>query len=515
MAMMSGKWLSDTTSWQRFLWRNGSWLTATVLMCLALWPLNRAPLFYVDTAAYLAQGNAILDSISSMLGNSVLSDSAPGTAETGQAPKDDVVIGSRSATYAVFLTLLNRIAGLGSVLIVQSVLFVFTVWLAVRLAARSTMPSPGGPPANTSRTAALMVGGACLGSAPFYTIYLMPDIFTPMLILLIAALTLFTGAMRPWEMAAATLIGAAAVTTHPSNMLIGGLLLAGATLVAIVLRPRRGWLGLLLVTVILATGFAERAIFTTTTQIVRKAEVIYLPFLTVRFIVDGPGMDRLASVCPDPGFATCALYDQLKDHPLRMSATKILFDQSEELGSFARLDQETQKRISQEQGTFFADVAKTHPVGVGLAILGNAIDQIGYVSIIMNLPIQNTLERMARITATVPESLYPARWTEIPSWLTTVEALHRAVYWIAGILMTLLLLQPRNGAPLAIRGFAIIVVGGVVANALVCGGISQPAERYGARVIFLLPMMAVMLAAFLPFWRSAAKRNAEKRSTAA
>ena len=418
--------------WKILLRRDGGWLIVAVLMCLTLWPLNRAPLFYVDTAAYLAQGNAILDSIGSILNNSILGDPAQNGEKTGQILKDDVVIGSRSATYAVFLTLLNRLAGFGSVIVAQSLLLVFTVWFAVRLAARATLATGKKPPANAARVAALMVGAACLGSAPFYTIYLMPDIFTPVLILLIAALTLFAGAMKRWEMVVAALIGAAAVTTHPSNMLIGGLLFAGATLVALVLRPRRAWLGLLLVAAMLGVGLAERAIFTTTTQIVRKAEVIYMPFLTVRFIVDGPGMDRLAAVCPDPNFATCSLYDQLKDQPQRLSATKILFDKSEELGSFARLDQETQKRISQEQGAFFADVAKTHPVGVGLAILRNTIDQIGYVSIIMNLPINSTLERMASITAAIPEALYHARWTEIPGWLKTVEAFHRAVYWIAG-----------------------------------------------------------------------------------
>jgi hypothetical protein len=40
-----------------------------------------------------------------------------------------------------------------------------------------------------------------------------------------------------------------------------------------------------------------------------------------------------------------------------------------------------------------------------------------------------------------------------------------------------------------------VVLGlGILVNALVCGGISQPATRYGARVIWLLPMLATLLA---------------------
>ncbi len=37
---------------------------------------------------------------------------------------------------------------------------------------------------------------------------------------------------------------------------------------------------------------------------------------------------------------------------------------------------------------------------------------------------------------------------------------------------------------------------GILANALVCGGISQPATRYGARVIWLLPLAATILVLF-------------------
>jgi formate/nitrite transporter FocA (FNT family) len=63
------------------------------------------------------------------------------------------------------------------------------------------------------------------------------------------------------------------------------------------------------------------------------------------------------------------------------------------------------------------------------------------------------------------------------------------------------MVMPRAGPPARIRGFVAMVLLGVLANALVCGGISQPAERYGARVIFLLPMMLVVLLAYMPFWR--------------
>ena len=45
-----------------------------------------------------------------------------------------------------------------------------------------------------------------------------------------------------------------------------------------------------------------------------------------------------------------------------------------------------------------------------------------------------------------------------------------------------------------VRIFAGFVVVGILINAFVCGAVSQPAERYGARVIWLLPFVATVMA---------------------
>ncbi len=58
-----------------------------------------------------------------------------------------------------------------------------------------------------------------------------------------------------------------------------------------------------------------------------------------------------------------------------------------------------------------------------------------------------------------------------------------------------LVLLPRR-VPGEVKALAVMVILGILANALVCGGISQPATRYGARVIWLLPMMAAILMIF-------------------
>ena len=58
--------------------------------------------------------------------------------------------------------------------------------------------------------------------------------------------------------------------------------------------------------------------------------------------------------------------------------------------------------------------------------------------------------------------------------------------------------------PGPIRLLVLMLLAGLLANALICGAVSQPATRYGARVSWLLPLAAVILAMF-------SKRNAVGR----
>lgn len=69
---------------------------------------------------------------------------------------------------------------------------------------------------------------------------------------------------------------------------------------------------------------------------------------------------------------------------------------------------------------------------------------------------------------------------------------HAAIYAASILALAGLLIAPR-GLPAPARIFGAMILAGILANALVCGGISQPATRYGARVAWLLPLTAVLL----------------------
>ena len=82
-----------------------------------------------------------------------------------------------------------------------------------------------------------------------------------------------------------------------------------------------------------------------------------------------------------------------------------------------------------------------------------------------------------------------------PSWLAPATALQTGAYMLAFLVIIVLGLLPHR-VPGPVRLLALMLLAGILANALICGAVSQPATRYGARVSWLLPFAAVVLAMF-------------------
>ena len=82
-------------------------------------------------------------------------------------------------------------------------------------------------------------------------------------------------------------------------------------------------------------------------------------------------------------------------------------------------------------------------------------------------------------------------------WLKVVDIIHPIIYLASFVIVVNLLLWPGKVAP-PLKVFALFLLIGIALNALVCGGVSQPATRYGARVMWLLPFTAAFLVITLP-----------------
>ena len=461
-----------------------------VIAGLAVFLLNGGPLFYFDTVGYVEQGTSVLRMV--VPHDWLVHGATAGPGGGGPAaPDDKTVNGSRSAIFSVFLAVLYHAHLFRAFPVVGAAFVLAAIWLPMRVALRR---SEGVPPLWMVLLLPLLA--ACAGSLPFYLAFLMPDIFAAVLILVCASLVAFGPEMRRWEVLVSVALGLASVLAHPSHLLIVAVMVPVCFVLALLGGRRGWWIAPLMVLAMLLGGAGERLLFRSAVEVATKSEVTYFPFLTARIIADGPGLAYLETHCPDPAIPTCLLHAALSqsDDPMRLTATHIVFATSPEIGSFRRMALEDQKRVVQDQRNFVREVVLTDPVGVLSSLVRNTANQADMNSVEMTVPSPG-------VAASVSEDLPAADLgagrliADREAWLPQVETAHRVIYLLSLALIGLLVLWP-NRLMWQLRLFAAAILLGIVANAFICGAVSQPANRYGARVIWLLPMLAAMLAVF-------------------
>lgn len=480
------------------------WALVAWLVLLVVFVANGRPLFYFDTAGYFASGSRMLGVLH------LVPTAAPGGTggAAATATADAGVTGNRSAVYSLIAATLMQLGALWALVMLQAAGLVLVLHLACRLVMAAVGQNSRAWPA----TAAAALAGAA-GSAGFYTAYLMPDIFAPILLLSIAALAAFAPDLRRGGVAVLLALAVLAVVMHPSHLAIALMAVPGVALACLAFRNPRWWLSAGLMVAIAAIGLAERKAFTFTVETTTREQVVYLPFFTARLIADGPGKAYLDAHCPetDPTAgaaraatatpATCLLNERLV-RPAQMSPERILFATDPETGSFALLGPHEKRAIADEQTTFLRAVVLSRPLDVVGAALRNTFRQMGLVSIDMTLPDANMLAAARRMAAGFPDDLVPGRLARDgqadAGWVATLTRLHEVYYALSGLALLALLVLPQSRLPRRVRLFGVLVLLGILANAFVTGAISQPANRYGARVMFLIPMLLVILAMARP-----------------
>lgn len=469
------------------------WYGLAFLACTIVAIINHGALYYFDTAGYLEQGKDALSSLG-LYPEATIETTADTVATSNDTDENGAVVGSRAVIYSFLLTAAQFSAGINAMVVLQSVALILAVWLPARVCTRLFKLNNR----SVAMVTAIPILAGALGSLPFYAAYLMPDIFAPILILVAGAFAVFAREMTRGETLLGLALGLAAVVVHPSHLLIAALLVPLVALASLILSRKEWWLAPFLVGLLLVGGLIERVIFSRTVETVQSSEVIYLPFLTARTIADGPGLAVLEDNCPDPEIATCTLYAALQKSadPWRLTATHIIFEKSQELGSYRLLSPEDQRLVAQEQIRFFQRVLMERPLGLIGAFISNTLKQANLFSVQFTIPTTSTLVSVNNITDTAPESFANARLLDQRDALRWLKNIHGVVYAISVLLIVVIVVLPQNAPPLAVRAFAMVILCGILINAFVCGGVSQPSDRYGARVAFLLPIAASFIVLF-------------------
>jgi hypothetical protein len=202
----------------------------------------------------------------------------------------------------------------------------------------------------------------------------------------------------------------------------------------------------------------------------------------------------LKARCPDAGWYLCAFTDRLpmpandflwaSDSPVNRDAAGA----SRFLGG---------AMLAPEAGKIIAETLRAAPLGVLRAMAGNMAAQLA------SFGIGDTLDNAHFAVAVRPriEQGFSAR--ELAAFDQARQAqdvlkdalmpFNRPHVLVVVLALPVLLWLAWRQQGLAL-GFALFVLVAVAGNALICGGLSAPHPRYGARIMWLLPLAALVLA---------------------
>ena len=268
---------------------------------LLMWPtlLNWHPYLFWDTYSYFLQGKVYAQLLLAWAELGPVPPEAavgwPGAAGRMLALDPSI----RSPTWSLVTYALAVPGGFWLPAVANALLAAATVELAlVRLF--------GVPP--RGRMLAI-VGLALLTSLPWFASYLMPDLYAGLLVLAAAALAFSWQNLRRAERLALIGLYLAAITFHPSHLLLAAGLAGLALLLPAAWPERRRRLACLglpvpaAVMLLLAIGWLGFGAATLSPH--------GPPFLLARSWEDGPARAYLAATCPQAGWAICAELDRL------------------------------------------------------------------------------------------------------------------------------------------------------------------------------------------------------------
>jgi hypothetical protein len=325
-------------------------------------------------------------------------------------------------------------------------------------------------------------------AAPFSVALLMPDIFAPIVVLGLFLLGFGGAALTRLERGYLLALVALGIAVHLAHLPLA----LGLCGVALLLRfwryPARLFAMALPVAIAVAALLATNAIGHGRIALSPYGSV----FMLARLQEDGPAAAVLKARCPAAGWYLCAFTDRLPmpandflwapDSPVNRDAAGA----SRFLGGVM---------LAPEAGQIVAETLRADPLGVARAMAGNMVAQLG------RFGIGDTLDDAHFASAVRPriEQGFPAR--ELAAFdqarqardmlkdaVMPLNLLHLLVVLLA---LPLLLWSAWRGQGLALA-LALFVLAAVLGNALICGGLSAPHPRYGARIMWLLPLAALL-----------------------
>ncbi len=419
---------------------------------LLVWPaaLNGYPLVFIDSVSYLGQ------------------------TLFPEWPWD------KTPAYGAFLHLFHRGWSLWPPIVAQGLILSHLLWLAQRGARGDVTP-----------LSHLLVCAtlAAVTSAPWFAATLMPDIFAGIGPLCLLLLGFARERLDRPEAIWLALLGALAIATHLSHLPTA---IALVLLVALAGQGVRATLRTALPLVLAVAGIVGANAWTTGRPVLSPNGAI---FLLARLQADGPAAATIRAHCPRAGWHLCAFADRLP-----MNSDTFLWDPQSPINRTATGQAIPMggMRAAPEAQAILEATFREQPKEVALAMLHNTLIQMTRFTVGDTLQATHLAASARRAVERLP-----------PSELEAFDDAAQMRSELPGLAMPWLL--PQTGAvvlslPLALvallrallrrdRAAAGLIAGlllAVAVNAFATGALSAPIDRYQARIVWLIPLAAML-----------------------
>lgn len=468
---------------------------AGALLILLVVVINGHPTVFTDTDDYYALGKELATAVGLGPPPIELSDFDIKQAAI-DAHMGHTQMASRSAIYSVFLYAIESAGTLWLVTLVQALAVSWLVMITWRVAR----------PAVCYRAAIAAIGVlAIVSPLPFFVSFAMPDIFASLALLAATLLLIYPDQMsrrERWAVGATLIFALAVHTSHILFMVplvvVGGLALVWLRVDRRSAAWRLGGVGLAVIVALAANSAYGIAVRLQTGDQLRNQ-----PFLTARLLADGPGRAYLRHACaPDNPYVLCAF----KNKPLDDSED-ILWSDLPGTGVFMLSTYATRVRIEEQEARFIVGTLMYAPGAQLIASLRNWGRQLILVQV--DDPIRDPAYYLT-------DPYWKA--TSLPRLITRVESCGKrgdscssrltvpvSRRWHGGALVIATVIVLIGGARLWRRkglnepddrrllALIAVIAAGILLNAAVCGILSGPFARYQSRIVWLVPMLAMLV----------------------
>ena len=453
---------------------------------LLLWPLILIgrPAYFVDSTSYLRGGTYAATYAARLVtaappppgveaeakdagAGAGASASASASAPAAQAR------GARSIPYSIAAWLLAWPRDSMTLLaVVQSLAVAFQIALLSALAGA----------VSRRRFAAGVAVLALASPVAVFANYAMPDIFAGIGILAAATLTVERGRLSRVARSLVMLLLAVSATVHASHLP----LLIGLIPVCLVAAWRLGQTPRVYVTTLLAVRLAAPPLAAVALTMA-SAWIGYgqaslaakrFPLTLARSIEDGPARWLLQDECRRPRYAVCEVFGT--DIP--DTVTTFLWKPT---GLDGRATPEQFDRVRAEEQEIVLRAARRYRWAQARSLVGNIWRQLGSFGFAETYVDQQVVsDRSGEIQLRTRPAPLAQSVLRVLGWATILST----VLGMAALLLLFRRLRPDG------RALFAICVCGLVFNAAICATFSGVADRYQARVVWLVPLLALLLA---------------------